>query len=168
MIDHELLAQRALLDTGVCIRGLLRERADEPKSVPCRLFCDAMIDGGRRILIAAPTLAELLRKPVNPIPRNKQIEIIPFDTKAAEQLGAHMPFARLIEARTRSGLPIDYWKYDSMIVACAIRGKATVIVTLDSELHELAASANIRAARPDEFMAAQKPLKFPDGSNFIR
>jgi len=128
------------------------------------MICDAMIDAGHRLLIAAPTIAEILRKQGQPMPRYKGIEIVAFDLKAAELWGERMPFANLIEAPAKGGLGKDYWKYDAMIMACVIRGKAAVFVTLDADCHKLAQGAKIRVAHPNERMPSQT---LPNGDKFI-
>jgi len=114
------LPRQCLVDTGVLIRALRQNSDVYAKS--CRAFWDSMIDAKNQILIAAPTLAEVLRgNPKTKIPSTRSIRVIPFDRKAAELLGHKLPVTVTKTAAKKSGLSHTYFKYDAMIVACAKR-----------------------------------------------
>jgi hypothetical protein len=81
-IDPTKLPQRALVDTGVVIRAL-GERPDDLRSPTCEAFWNAMLENGREILIAAPSLAEVMRQEgKDSFPRRKGVEVVAFDDRA--------------------------------------------------------------------------------------
>ena len=149
---------RAMVDTNVFMRGLLGAYPNEPKAKQCKAFCDAMLDNGKTILVSAPTLAELIRHDGKRIPRIKGVEVIAFDERAAELLGLHLPQAKLNNAKTATNLSLTYLKYDAMIFACAIRGKAQEFVTTDPDHHPLASNTNILVRHPSEYEERQMSL----------
>lgn len=123
-----------LFDTTVLIPALGKKirKSDDPASG--RLL-EAMIQHRRSVLIAAPSLAELFRRaPQNPVPRTQWVRVVVFDGLAAELLGRSFPPEVLIKARDQSGALLHYLKslkYDAMIVACAVRHRAAMLVTTD-------------------------------------
>lgn len=158
MIDSKLLPTRAMIDTNVFMRGLLGCYPEDPRAKQSIAFCDAMLKDGRKLLVAAPTLAELTRHEGKRIPRVLGVEVVPFDDRAAELLGLNLPMAKLCHTKSEAGLPLTYLKYDSMIFACAMRGRVEVLVTLDPDHHVLAKHTNISVKQPHEFEAAQTSL----------
>lgn len=158
MIDSRLLPMRAMLDTNVFMRGLLGCYPEEKKAKQCKAFCDAMLADGKKLLVAAPTLAELIRHEGKRIPRVQGVEVIPFDDRAAEELGLRLPMAKLHNTKTETGLSVTYLKYDSMIFACAIRGRAEALITLDTDHHPLSQHTGISVKHPSEFESAQISL----------
>jgi predicted nucleic acid-binding protein len=158
VIDVGLLPQRALFDTGVVIRAL-GERPDDPRSPFCEALWEAMVDNGREILIAAPSIAEMIRQDgKGAIPHRRGVEVVGFDARAAEFLGRKFPERVLTLERTNTGLPKHYLKYDALIVACAVRHRATHFVGLDIPLTAFAQSAGLKANRPEDFVAPQMNL----------
>jgi predicted nucleic acid-binding protein len=130
VIDVSRLPQRALFDTGVVIRAL-GERPNDPRSPLCEALWEAMVENGRDILIAAPSIAEMIRQDgKGEIPHRRGVEVVAFDARAAELLGRKFPERVLTLERTNTGLPKHYIKYDAMIVACAVRHRATHFVGL--------------------------------------
>lgn len=158
MIDIALLPAKAMVDTNVFMRGVLGDRPAEPSSALCVEFCDAMIAKRCPIFIAAPTLAEVIRHQGKRVPRTQGITVVPFDDRAAEALGLHLPMAKLHESKAVSGASLTYLKYDSMIMACAARSGVPVFVTMDSDHHPLAATTGIRVEHPRTFQASQGSL----------
>jgi len=157
LIDPALLPSRALIDSGVFLR-FLGHRPQDAETPICVALCRAMIASKRDLLVAAPTLAEVTRKSGDKIPRTHGVTVVPFDDRAAEVLALRMPMARLHELKTDSRT-MTYLKYDSMIVACAVRGRADVIVTLDRDLAKLAKGL-IRVEHPSDFESKQTRFPF--------
>ena len=158
MIDVNRLPQRALFDTGVVIRAL-RERPEDPRSLICEALWEAMVENGREILIAAPSIAEMIRQDgKGVIPHRRGVEVVAFDARAAEFLGRKFPERVLALERTTTGLPRNYIKYDAMIVACAVRHRATHLVSLDIPLTTFANTAGLKAQAPEDFVAPQMDL----------
>ena len=97
-------------------------------------------------------------EPSTPKLRIKGVEVIAFDERAAELLGLHLPQAKLNNAKTATNLSLTYLKYDAMIFACAIRGKAQEFVTTDPDHHPLASNTNILVRHPSEYEERQMSL----------
>jgi predicted nucleic acid-binding protein len=167
MIDPKLLPKTAMIDTGVLIRGL-GERPEHPESLMCREFFDGMVSAGRQILIAAPTLAEYLRKTdaAAPPPQFAEVLVVAFDDRAARFLGERFTEATLHELAQEMGLPVFYFKYDAMIVSCAKVYKVDCLVTLDGRrqngnergMLRLARKADVAAVHPVAFQSSQGSL----------
>lgn len=155
-IDPERLPMKCLVDTGVLIRAL-GQFADGNAQV-CRQFFDAMIEHRRRMLVAAPTLGEMLRGNPAPLPRTRSVVVVAFDSEAAQILGLEMPVRILTARADRDGLPRTYMKYDAMIVACAKRWEAECIVALDSDHVLMAASIGMNVRHPRDFLERQTVL----------
>lgn len=118
-----------------------------------------MIDERKRVLIAAPSLAEILRNPSNkPLPRVLYVEVVAFDGDAAKALGDKMPFAQMQSLAAGSGLTKNYFKYDALIVACAIRHRAEVLITTDANQTSLATLAKLKTASPSQYLVSQGNL----------
>lgn len=109
-----------------------------------------MLENGRQILIAAPSLAEMIRQEGKDpaIPRRRGVEVVAFDDRAAVELGRRFPERVLLLEHQGSRLPKSYIKCDAMIVACAIRHRATHLVTLDGALTGLAKARGFRSWIP--------------------
>ena len=157
-IDPSTLPQRALFDTGVVIRAL-GERPDDPRAPTCEALWNAMLESNREILIAAPSLAEMIRQAGKEytIPRRRGVEVVAFDDRAAVELGRRFPKS-VLDLERAKGLPHHYIKYDALIVACAIRHRASHLVSLDGALTGFAAAANIQIVAPDRFEKPQMRL----------
>lgn len=149
-IDVAALPDTCLVDTGVLIRAL-RQRSDD-ETPACHAFFDAMVDSGvSRMLVAAPTVAEMLRGNPQPLPRTRSLLVVPFDLRAAELLGAEMPVEVLRAHGAHDALPLSYLKYDAMIVACAQRWDADCIVALDTDHVRLARHVGMPVVHPRAF-----------------
>jgi predicted nucleic acid-binding protein len=156
-MDVNRLPSRVLLDTGVFIRAL-GEHSSDPRSADCREFTETMLKAGRDLLVAAPSMAEMIRgMPVPTPPTTPGFIIVPFDDMAAIVLGTQFPAKVLKEVAGTSGTPLTYLKYDAMIAACAIRHKAQFLVTLD---HRLGAQtpSGLKIAAPGDFRTKQLTL----------
>jgi predicted nucleic acid-binding protein len=148
--DPNKLPARARLDTGVVLRAL-GEFPDDPDSVTCQRLFEVMIEAERELLIAAPTLAEVMRKDgKKSIPKTPGVEVVPFDFKAAEILGSRMPIATLKEVRAHSTSSLTHLKYDALIVACAVRHGAECIIAIDTDIAKLAMLFGLTAFHPSE------------------
>jgi predicted nucleic acid-binding protein len=157
-IDPALLPSRALLDSSVLF-GALGSRDTGSDAEACRKLLDGMIEHGKTVLIAAPSLTELLRgdSPIEP-PRTLGIVVVGFDDQAARILAKEFPQTVLVKARDASGATLQYIKYDAMIVASAIRHRAACLVTRDGPMKHLAEQAKLPCFAPDYFFSRQGTL----------
>lgn len=157
-IDPALLPSRALLDSSVLF-GALGTRDSGPDADACRKLLEAMIEHGKTVLIAAPSITELLRgeSPVEP-PRTVGIISVGFDDQAARILAEDFPQEVLIKTRDLTSTTLQYIKYDALIVACAKRHRAECLVTRDVAMARLAAHAKMRCRAPHEFYSTQGTL----------
>lgn len=152
-IDVAALPQRALFDTGVVVRAL-GERPGDPRQPLCEALWEAMLANDRQILIAAPTVAEMIRQHgKGQAPRRKGVEVVAFDRPAAELLGHALPQAVLKGQQQSTGLPFNYIKYDALLLACAARHRATQVVCMDGQMHGMAALLGLTAKKPEDFLA---------------
>ncbi|MFP2906144.1 type II toxin-antitoxin system VapC family toxin [Pyxidicoccus sp. 3LFB2] len=156
-MDHKLLPRSALIDTGVFIRAL-RERQDK-ETPDCVDFVEAMLNQHCELIIAAPTLAEILRfKKGQQPPTMHGITVGAFDDEAARILGQKFPEDTLVEFRQKTGNPLHYYKYDALIVACAMRWEVECIVAIDGDIFRLGKENKLRVERPEAFRAKQGRL----------
>lgn len=171
-MDSRRLPGRALVDTGLVIRAL-GDLAHDAATPVCKEFYGAMLDGGNEMLIAAPTIAEIMRKDgKRSVPRVRGIEVVAFDDVAARILGGSFPADVLKQlAVTIGGTTTQtYLKYDALIVACAVRHNAECIVALDGDIHKLGAIVGIDVRPPTHFLAPQAELPLagaPSGDDEI-
>jgi predicted nucleic acid-binding protein len=147
-----------LIDTNVFLRSF-GDRPNDPASPACKAFVDAMLAARRDVLLAAPSVAEILRfKRGTQLPVMDRFVVVPFDDDAARILGMKFPEELLLEWARKTNNPRHYYKYDAMIVACAVRWSARCMVALDQGLCELAASQGLRVEKPDAFRHPQGAL----------
>lgn len=157
MIDPSRLVRRVLFDTTALIAALC-EASKEPGAEAYRELFDAFIVNGHTVLVAAPSLAELLRRPeAAQLPRREGLVVGAFDAAAARTLAEHLPLSAITPAKA-SGAPAAYIKYDALIVACAIRHRAECMVTRDGAQSHMAKVAGLRCASPGDFQTEQLPL----------
>lgn len=78
-----------------------------------------MLENKHDILIAALSIAELRRKYETQLPRVRNILVVPFDEEAADLLAREFPSHVFHEIQKADGTPLNYIKYDSLIVASA-------------------------------------------------
>lgn len=163
-VDRRKLPKRALIDTSVLIRAL----GDKPdnnreRNEQCREFFAGMLQYSRTILIAAPSIAEYIRKDgTKTVPRARGVEIVSLDVIAAEYLGSKFPESILNQPKKALGLTEHYIKYDALIVACAVRHKADCFVALDVNQSRMASKAGIRVMEPKDFQSDQTTMAFKD------
>lgn len=150
----------AAVDTGVLIR-FLGDR-DDAHSEQCKDFCEAMLQQRNPLLVPAPCLAEVARGRGARVPLIRGIEVIPFDAPCAHTLGVHLAQASLIQPPTSDGLPGAYWKFDTLLLACAIRWESRVLVSLDERLRRLAIRVGFDAREPKEFSKEGPQLPLPN------
>lgn len=122
----ERLPRKVMVDTGVFIRWLGNQQ--DHKALACSELVETLLAADSRIYLAAPALAEVLRwGSRSPIPRRRELIIAAFDELAARILGEHFPLSELEAAKADSAsASLRTLKFDSMIVACAIRHKVDV------------------------------------------
>lgn len=158
-IKESLLPQNAAIDTGVFMRGVLGHRPNEDRSVVCVEFCNAMIAAGKTLLVGAPTIAEIARHEGKKVPYTEGIVVVPFDDVAANKLGTEIPMAKLHQAKAEGGRSVTYLKFDAMILACALRSRTKILVTLDTTDHAaLAKDLPITIRAPEHFLDKQTVL----------
>ena len=158
VIDPARLPLRPLLDSGVFLRWL-GERPGDPQTPLCRELVQTLIDEGRDILVAAPTISEVLRGWTgDEPPSTAEMRVVAFDNRAAHMLAARLPLAVALEHRRASGEVGAVIKYDAMIIACAIRWEASCVISLDAGFRTLAGRAMLAAHHPSEFEQAQQEL----------
>lgn len=150
------LPRRVVLDTNVCVHAFLDR---DPVAVET---IGLLVEHRAQISIAAVSFAELLRKGGREdLPSESGIRVLPFDGLAAKQLAAHVPITALKLARDGSPFPLDYWKCDALIVACALRFGADCLLTRDDGMTKIAKVAGVRAADPEELLRWRQ-LRLPE------
>lgn len=154
MIDPAALPASAAFDSSTLVPALRGPMAtDDPASA--KMF-DAMVASGLSVLIPAPVAAEIFRRsPTTAIPRVRAVRVVAFDHAAAEVLGRSFPPEVLTAFRGASKKPLHYFKYDAMIVACAVRHRAAVLVSTDDDQRRLAQRAGLAVARPSDYLSKQ-------------
>lgn len=160
-IDAKRLPASVCFDTSTLIAASDgRVRKDQEQA--CAPLLDALVSAKRPVLVAAPSFAEFLRKgPRTPSPHLAGIDVVAFDRLASELLATKFPKHVLTQYRDQSSKgkpPLDYIKYDAMIVACALRHKAEVFVTLDDDQRRMAVNVGLKVAWPRDYMAPQQIL----------
>lgn len=156
-MDPKLLPKRALIDTGVFIRAL-GEHPTDPRSPDCKDFVAAMVASGNDALVAAPSLAEMIRgMPVPQLPATGSIITVPFDDQAAVVLGTVFPPSVLKQIAAKSGQSLTYLKYDALIGACAVRHKADFLITIDGGF-TAQVPKSLKVAAPGDFRMKQMTL----------
>jgi predicted nucleic acid-binding protein len=159
-VDPDSLPERALLDTGVLIRAL-GDRPEDPLAPACRAVFAALLTHRKHVLIAAPSLAEMLRGSTKTRPpRVRGVTVVPFDQDAACILGERLPQNELKEFSTQAGVKLTYYKYDALIVACAARHRADCIIALEFKIPSLAEKVGLVAKAPATFLAKQIEIPF--------
>jgi predicted nucleic acid-binding protein len=128
-----------MLDTNV-LGFALGPSTGRVEEAPSRELWEALVAHKRDILIAAPTLGECLRGG-HKVPLVRNVEIIAFDRPAAELLGAGLPMSVLKQLKSLGGPPLTHLKFDALIIACAVRGRADYLVTYDPDMAKLQADA---------------------------
>lgn len=156
-VDVARLPSRLLFDTTVFVKAWTRA---DPLHASCRALYDAMRIPPRTVLIAAPSLAELMRKrEKNPFPRTTAIQVLPFGQKAAMLLGRKFPPETLKQWRAAGGAPVDFYKFDSMILAVAMC-HGVPLVTTDEDQATRGRALGIKVHHPDDFKTAQTSIKY--------
>jgi predicted nucleic acid-binding protein len=157
-IDIKLLPKRALFDTGVVMRAL-GERPDDEESPSCVALWNAMLENDRQIVIAAPSIYELIRNGSSTrVPRRRGVEVGAFDQLAAEKCAAVLPETEL-KQQQKGNLKRDYVRYDALIVGIGVRYEVSCIVSIDGRFTK--PPEGISSMRPPDFYAKQLPLALP-------
>ena len=154
MIDESKLNARMLLDTSVVVQALDEKRKDEGGLAVSRALWKAAVKSGR-IVIAAPTFAELLR---GGTPLTQPIEVVAFDRGAARLLAEKLPKTTMAEIREVYGVTRRAANFDAMIVACGLRHRAACLVSRDEKQRQIAEKAGLVAVEPEHFLGAQTTL----------
>jgi len=162
-IDPKDIPERILVDTNVLVLALEYEaHKGDPKAIDCRDFWEAALRKQHgRVLVAAPSIAEFNAKSAVGLPVNRKVEVVAFCRIAAEALALHFPAG--VTRSLRKNFAKHLIKYDSMIVACAYRAKADVLVSTDEDLIKTACEAmNVQfrtpgSYRPSRDLVIQRP-----------
>ena len=158
-IDRKALPLRTMIDTGVLIRAL-GDRPDDPDSAVCRELFESILETGKRILVAAPSIAEFLRgRGGSEPPAFEGVDVISFDYAAASLTGSKFPPSILKSVPGGTGTAL---KYDALILGCALRARANCLVTLDARMGPLAEAVRMQLKRPEDFLEPQASLPFPE------
>ena len=122
-IDEKRLPLSVLLDSSALVPALdPKHTALAGEDPACATLFQSLITNKCRVLIAAPSAAEIMRRsPESVIPRTRIVSVVPFDRLAANLLGTEFPPHVLTELAGPGTAPLHYIKYDAMIVACAVR-----------------------------------------------
>lgn len=150
IINRARLPRTCFIDTTV-ILGWLGQKTLEKKAASCRRFVESMIEERRKVYVAAPSWAEVLRgAPDTPL-LSPHVEVRPFDRRAAELLGREIPFTVQRATAKEHAVSLKYIKYDAMIVACAKRWDADVMIALDSDHFKLAKHVKLEVRQPSYY-----------------
>lgn len=157
MIDPAKLPQRVMLDTNILYYAFDKPTGREQEA-PSRELWAALVKHKRTILIAAPTLAEFLRQG-GEIPAVHNIEHIAFDARAAQLVGAALPGPVIAQSQQQAGITKAAMKFDTLIMGCAIRGRADALITYDKGFVKAKANsvgttfAKLRILSPSDFIS---------------
>jgi predicted nucleic acid-binding protein len=129
------------------------------QEAPSQALWTALVQHKRDILIATPTLAEFLRQGGS-LSSAHGMEYIGFDKRAAELVATALPGPVITQSGIQAGVSKPAIKFDTLIMACAIRGRADAIITYDKGYKALKANsvgstfANLQLFKPDDLMVA--------------
>ena len=144
-----------MLDTGVLIRAL-GHRPSDPQGAVCRRLFDSTIKAGHHVLVAAPSVTEIMRWAKHPvdavIPCIQQVMVVSLDYQAAALAGSALPMAALKALSADLGRSLTCLKFDALIVGCALRAKADTLVTLDQAMRRKFTQV-VPMATPDELLS---------------
>lgn len=153
------LPRRPMIDTGFFILAN-RERPNDPRTEEHAAALRALEESRADILIAAPSIAELLRKKYKEPPPATRWIVLSFGRLAAELLGARLP-KRFVTSKEHPG---GYWKYDAMIAACAVVAKADAILVADVDytniLKELEPDGTVRILSAQDITGRQTSFRY--------
>lgn len=165
MIDLKGTKGPLLFDTGVALRAF-GERPADPRSPLCRELFEEAKRLNVRVLVSALSVAEILRgrpdgsREPSPVPRTKDVIVVPFGDLEAQVLGKHLPFHDLKIISNESGLTTSFLRFDSLIVATAMRYKVEYVVTLDGGMSRRYPEL-IQCVAPSHFLSNAPPLLVP-------
>ena len=158
-VNRELLPKAMLFDSNVLILAL-GDRPSHPRASACRAVFDEMLAAGNRIYVATASIAEILRGETGTsLPRTRNIIPVAFDTITADLVGKHFPKRVLKQARVDSELSQDFFKYDALIVACALRQKVPLVTIENVAMPRLASEVGVTAYKPEDFEQQQLTLE---------
>lgn len=159
------LRRSVLLDTTVLLRGFWPEHfSGDPRTTACATLVQRLIVDRAQILISAVSEAEFkIGDGARELPLYSGIEVVPFDSLAARALSAMVDKELLRQIQAQNGSTRPAVRYDLQIVACAVRHKATLIVTLDEPLRKTVARLGaagkiaIDAVEPSALLVEPEP-----------
>ncbi len=133
---------RVVIDSSVVVAALATPNAESASRVVLAAVAAGLVD-----LVITDELEAEYRRAVE-YPQVKR-----YAAKVNRQgfVDAIVASAERVEAGSAAGaVPAD--PGDDMVVAAALAGKATLVVTLDRHLLEVAGPADLRALRPGDFL----------------
>lgn len=158
MIDPNRIPDAIALDTGVMIRAL-GQRTDHQGKL-CEELLRIAVAHGRRVLLPAPALAEIVRRDAGSPMRAPGIVVGAFDEMAALAIGKYCPVARLNEFKREPEKSKGALKFDVMIVATAWRHRVNAIVTLGPDVKRIAAKFDLESVEPKDFESPQSGFDY--------
>jgi len=152
MIDLFALPARVMLDSSVLTITRLESEHDEAPL--CQTIYRELLKAGKTILLPTPAISEYISHPPHvPPPRQRGVEVVAFDDLAAAILGRSFP-PHVFQKSREPGSTRATVKYDSMIVACALRGRAGALISRDRGQRNLAAAVGLDAYDPRDIAPA--------------
>lgn len=155
VVDVAKLQDKALVDSNIWLSAI--KDANPKKLAESGAFLKGMQANKKIMYLAAPALAELNIGASPGVPAFSSVVVVDFDLMAANLFGKLIPSHAVLK---KGPLPFNrhFIKYDSMILACAIRHKASCLVTYDENLQKLAGICAFPWFEPSAFMEAQQSL----------
>lgn len=149
---------KVCLDSSVLIPAL-GERPTDTWSDTCIKCLDLLLENGCYVIYSAHSLAEFLRHNVSQPPKMARLRPEVFDAEAARQMARKIEVNDLKEVRDEHGGPMAYYKYDTLIVATAMRHNARIFVGRDDKQGRLAKKAGLTFMTPGEIVATLSPAQ---------
>ncbi|MBL8956232.1 MAG: type II toxin-antitoxin system VapC family toxin [Myxococcaceae bacterium] len=159
MIDPTRLPKRAAIDSTILTRT--RDDATGPDAALCREFVESMITSGKVVIAPAVCVMEFMRKaPHEPPPRVEGFEVAAFDDQAAYEVAGRFP-PEVFKERPGTGAQ-NWLKFDTLVIATAVRHRAECLVTLDGDQKKLAERVGLQVRHPRDFEDPQGSLPLDD------
>ena len=144
--DSKLIPGRIAVDTGFLLRALGLET---DQSGLCESLLRDLVSMRVEIQVPAPVIAEIVLGGVARAPQTTSgLLVTAFDELAAVKCGELFAIAE-IKAGDK---PPSVLKFDSMIIACAVRWDAKHIISFDESLRKRATKAGVLGKEPADYL----------------
>ena len=151
------IPERVMLDSSVLTRT--RGDATGEHADLCRELWYELIKQQHRILIPAIALAEYMEKPPHDRPkRHRNVEVVHFDDEAAAIIATRFPPSVFLRQNAVPGATKAIIKFDTMILASAVRHRAELLFCMDHRLSNLATAAQMPVKNPADL---GRPTQLP-------